>query len=338
LPSAFALLAVALITLALVFWLVPTENETTTTTETSTSKVFQPGASNPKTTNTTKNTETRGPGTARSDTVLALLLGTGALLVLVASFWGRIQEIGLPGGGSIKLQDAEAPQPPVDLDNVAVGLRGMLAQATGERQVAATMTSGSASIITTAKDLSAQGTGAIPVDLGVGDKWVLPNLYFLALVLERWTRVDVVVFTHTDGQRTGIYVACTSPEALRLRIGVARPEFETAAQSTRDGSLNAAGGMFFNQLGQQLQARAAPTAPDTPPEWVDANNLLELARGALTQDSVEIEPDDAIPIDAIRAILAFPQPFVPLTRLDKQLVSIADQNKVALKLARRAIP
>lgn len=326
LPWVVGLLGVGLAALALTVWLYPTQSTKTTVAEASTTTVDGGNATAPTTTRVTKTTTTTAPSETRPATMPALLLGIGILLVLVAIFWNRIQEIGLPGGGSIKLKDAEAPS--VDLEDVVNGLQA--APAAG----LIGMTSMSRSIIDKATEAYEKGTGVVPVDLGQGDKWVLPNLYFLALVFERWTRVEVLVFTETAGARDQVFVACASPRDLRKQLDVVRPEFNGPAKQAVDGSLNSAGATFFGKLDEQQLV--PPGEQPEPLVWVTGESLLELGSDALIKTSIEVEEEDDISRDELLKILAFPHRFVPTTH-DKRLVTIVDPAKISRRLARSAL-
>jgi hypothetical protein len=331
LPSAIGLLGVVLAALALAVWLYPTQSRTTTVSETSTTRVAGGGAKAPSATRVTKTTTTTAPGEARSETLPGLIVGIGVLLVLVAAFWNRIQEIGLPGGGSIKLKDAEAPT--VDLDDVAEQLRQ--AGAGPAEGFAGAMTSLASSIIAKADEVYEKGTGVVPVDLGAGDKWLLPNLYFLALVFERWTHVEVLVFTRAEAGTTDrFFVACTSPRDLRRKLDAVRPELASAATGVAARPLAEAGSAFFGQLQAREAARGG--APAQPPTWVSEKVLLDIASDALILESVEVDNEDNISRNELLEILAFPHRFVPITH-GKRLVIIVDPTKLARKLARSAI-
>ena len=321
-PRAVGVFALALVVLAVVVWLYPTHRRTTTVVESSTTRTSGGGKA-PSTTRATQTTATTEPGTARSDTIPALLLGTGALLLLVAAFWGRIEEIGLPGGGSIKLTAAEAPA--ADLDDLTEQLQPTI---TGPpEQVPAMMTSLSSTIVTKASELDAKGLAVVLVDLGAGDKWVLPNLYFLALVFERWTGVEALVFTKTEGDATGLFVAGAPPRGLRKQLEVVRPEFAAAAQGVGFGPLNQAGA-FFQQLEAQRRAPAAGVPPSPQPrEWVSAEMLTSLAAAVLRRDSVEVVDEDDISRKERLQIVAFPYRFVPITR-EQHLLRIIDRTRL----------
>jgi hypothetical protein len=326
----FGVLGVALVVLGLVFWLAPTSDNLTTVAETSTTRVTEGSGIAPKVTEVTKNTTSVEPGEPRADSVLGVLLGTGAVLLLVSALWGRIAEIGLPGGASIKLLEAEVPK--VDLDDVAERLQQTLAGASAA-QASVRMTSASQAIIDKAKEAADTDARFVPVDLGVGNKWLLPNLYFLALVLERWTDVVIIVFTKPEGDREDVYVACARPQALRDRLSAERPDLAAAAQSALD-DLDAAGQHFFSRLAEQLQVEDDQEAAPRPPTWVDASLLLQVARAALILESVQIQPEGDVSAKTLGAIIDYPLPCVPVTRADGRLAGVIDQSRIALEIAR----
>lgn len=326
LPWAIGGLGVVLVVLTLVSWLYPTSTKKTIVSETSTTNVVGRGA--PATTRASKTTTTNAPGENRPETFPALVLGTGTLLILVAAFWSRILEIGLPGGGSIKLKDAEAST--VGLDDVTTQLR--MAAAGSAEDFANSMTSLSASIIGKANELYERETRVVPVDLGRGDKWLLPNLYFLALVFDRWTHVDVLVFTETEPDGTDrVFVACGTPRDLKRGLDIARPEFAAAAAGLTDGPVTATG-QFFQSLKQHETAAGGAASPT----WVNATTLLNIASDVLIRESVAVEDPDNITRDDLLRILAFGHQFVPITHA-RRLVSIVDPGRLARTLARDAL-
>ena len=323
-------LGLALIVVALVFWLVPVRDSVTTVGETSTTKVTESGAADAGTTEVVKESETTAPGSARSDAVLSALLGTGGVLFLAAAFWGRITEIGLPGGVSIKLSEAEAPT--VGVDDVAAALPGPDA-APAARDYAMMMTSASQAIVAkTAEIAVAEEANVVVVDLGTGDKWLLPNLFFLALMLERWTCVTLLVFTKTEDGSDNLYVACAPPKKLRQALEEARPDLGQARAATEDASLLTAGKLFFDRLAETTVPEAAPE----PPTWMNGKLLVKMARDALTLEAVEIESKIELSKDEMRAILVFPHRYVPVTT-DNRLIAIVDQLKISLRIARFAV-
>jgi hypothetical protein len=97
----------------------------------------------------------------------------------------------------MELEDIAAPSKGTDM---LVGLLEPLnnsAVAAPAQQIDATPLWG---ISAKAKELRAAKTGALIIDLELGRRWRLPNLYFLARVLEQRTFVRQLVFVDERGQ------------------------------------------------------------------------------------------------------------------------------------------
>jgi hypothetical protein len=338
-------LGFVLMVLALVFWALPDGTSKTTVAETTTTSAASGDETVVKTSTTTE------PDDRFSDALLGVMLGTGAVLFLAGAFWERIQEIGLPGGASIKLAAAQVPR--IGL-NEAVKRSQAEAEGAGSlREFAEMSMSLSWYIVERAKEIAAGNDQCVEVDLGEGDKWLLPNLYFLAWVLEQWTCVSLLVFKKTEGNRRPIYVACTSPKELRERIAAARPIFQPPTEEAeKNASLTSAGNVFFGELAKNIEtagaepeeagepksAEAGEAQPEElkPPEWVTQDLLEKVAYEVLTFESVEIKYEDELSSEELRAILGFPRPFVPTTK-KQHFKKTADQCRVALELARPVV-
>jgi hypothetical protein len=321
----------ALVAIGLVFWLVSIGESKTTVLESSTTNVSGATSAAKRTAVTSKKVTTQ-PRERGSDAVVGVLVGTGGLLFLVFAFWNRIAEIGLPGGGSIKLKEAEAPA--VGVEDAALALRQTLPEPelASAPVFAQMMTSASSHIVEKTKEIAVRKEGVVIVGLGAGDKWLLPNLFFLVHMLERWTFVSVLVFTESEDATAPLYIACTSPRALRDRLEVVRPELTQARAATADTEIDQAGLVFFNRLAE-IQAPPAP-APEGV-TWVTGSVLRELGGNAVTTASVEIKGRDELTVSELRAILDFPYRYVPATQA-RVLVATVDQSQVALRLARSA--
>jgi hypothetical protein len=321
--SLLGLLGFVLVVLAVGAWLLPNGEMTTTTTETTTTSKT---GTDPSETTVAKTSSTTQPGTGASDALVGVLLGTGAVLLLVAAFWHRIQEVGLPGGGTIKLAAAQAKS--IGLDDVANAIpEGVASQDTS--QFAQMMSSIASQVVDKSREIAATGIRVVRVDLAKGDKWLLPNLYFFVWLVERWTPVSLVTFTKTEGDRQHIYFACATPSDLRRQLAEAEPTLAVATPRADDVSLSQAATAFFGNL-----AEAGTVAERAEsPRWVNAEVLVQLADPVLTYEAVEIECDDDLSSDELRAILCFPHRFVPITRKERFATSI-DKCRVSLELAR----
>jgi hypothetical protein len=312
-------------------WLLPVDESEKRVQESATTTVREAGAEAGRRTEAVKSITTTEPGTRRSDAVIGVLLGTGALLFVVFAFWGRIAEIGLPGGGSIRLTEAEVPA--IGVDDVAAAIRKDLPETDtpSPARFAQVMTDSSRHITSKTKEIASTKEGVVLVDLGGGDKWLLPNLYFLVFMLEKWTCISLVVFTEPKDDVAAMYVACSPPAVLRRRLEEVRPAFADALPQATDTPIDSAGPAFF----QKLSGAAAPGTAAEPPTWVSSAVLLQLARPALTLESVEVETRE-LKVGEMRAILDFPHAQVPITT-ERRLVTIVERARVALKLARFAV-
>jgi hypothetical protein len=323
------ILGVALIAVGLVFWLVPIGESRTTVVQTSTTRVSGATPSAARQTVLGNRKVTTQPHERGSDAVVGVLLATGGLLFLVSAFWGRITEIGLPGGASIKIKDAEAPI--AGVDDAALAILRDLSPAPGAAAPTFTqvMKDSSTHIVAKTKEILLSKEEVVVVGLGAGDKWLLPNLYFLAHMLRQWTSVSVLVFTESAGATDAQYVACGSPQGLRDRFEDGQPELIRARAAAVRASLDQAGFDFFADL--DLQASGLPAPPE--PTWVTGALLRELAGNAVTAASVEVKSREELKAAELRSILHFPCPYVPVTQA-RVLVATVDQRQIALRLSR----
>jgi len=321
-------LGLGLVVVGLVFWLVSIGDSTTTVGQTSTTSV---SGATPSTTVVASKKTTTQPLERGSDAVVGILIGTGGLLFLVSAFWGRIAEIGLPGGGSIKIGDAEVPA--AGVDDAAQAIRQAIPAPGAPHQFAQLMSSASIFIAGKTKEIASRKEEVVIVGLGAGDKWVLPNLFFLVHALERWTFTSLLVFTESNNTTDTLYVGCSSPRALRDQLEEVRPELLQARAATANSDLDHAGPDFFASWAE-IQAPAAGQ-PAQPVTWVTGSLLKQLAGNALTR-SVEITSPDEPAANDLRAILDFPYRYVPVTHAGL-LVTTVDQSQVALRLGRSAM-
>jgi hypothetical protein len=72
------------------------------------------------------------------------------------------------------------------------------------------------------------------------------------------------------------------------------------------------------------------------PDRLDAKTLRDLAVGALTTTSVDLENREELSLAEQRVILDYPHRFVPITS-ERRLVTIVDRNRLALALALAAV-
>jgi hypothetical protein len=106
-------IGVVLLVLASIALFDTTAPGTSKVAKTSTTSVAAPPKELGGTTTTTVlSTEATTPGksSVRSESVAAALFGLGSILVLTGIFFGRIQEVTLPGGGGVKLISPEVKE------------------------------------------------------------------------------------------------------------------------------------------------------------------------------------------------------------------------------------
>src|SRR3954453_1762226 len=104
-------LGVGMVVLGAVIWLDTSAPGKSTVTKSSTTQVTKPASRrNPggTTTTTVSSTDTTTPGnpSVRSEPLAAALFGLGALVFLTGVFFGRLEEVTLPGGAGFKLSPA----------------------------------------------------------------------------------------------------------------------------------------------------------------------------------------------------------------------------------------
>jgi hypothetical protein len=74
-------------------------------------------------------------------------------------------------------------------------------------------------VVSSLRELRRQGEGpAGIIDLQDGHKWRLPNLYFLARLLEMEPVVSELVFTEMRGGTDGFLVGTARPDEFRRRV------------------------------------------------------------------------------------------------------------------------
>jgi hypothetical protein len=173
---------------------------------------------------------------------------------------------------------------------------------------------------------------AVPVDLGSGDRWVLPNLYLLSLLLEVKTVVARLVFTEVREGRPNQLIGSCSPFDLRLELDKTHPELERAKHATPLGPLEQVGPTFFQRLHEQVPH---PATKEQYAPWVTGSMLYGLL-GRVLDDHTYVEINHLTQAGIQRATLPLDQRFIPVVA-DGALVSIIDQYRVALTTARQTL-
>src|SRR5437764_1136224 len=86
--------------------------------------------------------------------------------------------------------------------------------------------------------------GLIALYLGTGNRWLLPNLYVLSLLLEVKTVVVRLIFTEPRDGRERVLVGSCSPFALRMALDREKPAYEEAKHRTPIGPIDAVAPAF----------------------------------------------------------------------------------------------
>jgi hypothetical protein len=187
--------------------------------------------------------------------------------------------------------------------------------------------------------------GASPVgviDLQAGDKWLWPNLYFLARMLETDTLVSQLVFTEARGGSDGYVVGSCRPDELRRKIEQRVPSYARASQVVEipsqldvDDPVSAQEfGNAFTAFRQQVSTTAAVT-PDFMSGYVTADQVRTTFLGLLSPTAVEVA-SGPLGEEDVRPVLESPHRFVPAT-LAERLAGLIDRDAVALDVARAAV-
>jgi hypothetical protein len=238
-------------------------------------------------------------------------------------------EIRGPGGTGLSFRDpppdvqprttdvesVEEAMPRPEIPTPSQPVEGQLAAPLDEEQTAnaylGIMTSAGMSVIQRVVEIERQGSELVFVGLGSGDRWLLPNLYFLALLLQAVTCVRELVFTHQVGGVDQVYAGMCPPSRLVQRIDARFPAYAAAARSLRDPHSDwpSFPDRFFNGLIEQ-----SPDYPEISRAqiWVSVAAL----RNQVGIDFEVVEPIETSGTRTApnwRAVFASPSRYVPVT-------------------------
>jgi hypothetical protein len=170
----------------------------------------------------------------------------------------------------------------------------------------------------------------------------MPNLYFLARLLELEPLVSQLIFTEARGGDDGYHVGSCPPDELRRQIERTLPSYAVASRSLRMPSeLDLADPAQAQQLGDAFKAllQALPQASgrdDDPAHgWVTSERIRSLAAGLLSTSAIETVATTLSDED-VRLILESPYRFVPATS-GGRVTGLVDREAVALAVARTAL-
>lgn len=187
--------------------------------------------------------------------------------------------------------------------------------------------------------------GAPPVgviDLQGGQKWLLPNLYFLCFMLETDPILTELVFTEKRAEVDGYFVLACSPSDLRRRVDLAVPQYSTVASTLTLTRGRLIDNFYANELTVKFQdflAALRATVPvgganDHVFGYLTAARVTELA-GAARAPFVD-DPGTTLSDSTLVTVLNSPQRYLPWTS-SGLLLGIIDRDQVALAVARVAL-
>jgi hypothetical protein len=196
-------------------------------------------------------------------------------------------------------------------------------------------------LILSLRELRRKGGSPVAViDLRVGRKWRLPNLYALARMLEMDPVVSEFVFTETRNGTDGYLVGTCRPDELRRQIERAVPEYAEYAALLPSG-LNLAdqeqAGQFgsdFSNFLQELRQRSGANDDDPIQGYVTTRTITQLP--SLLSDAAVEAPGPTLSEQILRTVLGAPYRFVPTTA-GGRLADLIDRDAVALTVARNAL-
>jgi hypothetical protein len=224
---------------------------------------------------------------------------------------------------------------------ITVPTSGALASLANDLGVLSSGT-GIGNVITSLRTLSLAGGAPIGIiDLQKGDKWRLPNLYFLSIMLELDPIVTQFVLTEVRGGIDGYVVRTCKPGELRRQIELALPAYSAAAGAVqlpagRDltnpviaQELGNAFMNFQNSLGMNSGATNDPLFG-----YVNADRINELV--VSPADPLIESPGSTLSEEVLRTTLVAVDRFVPTTA-NGRLTGLIDRDAVALVVARSAV-
>jgi hypothetical protein len=178
-------------------------------------------------------------------------------------------------------------------------------------------------------------------DLGSAIKpaWKFPNLYFLALLLELRSGVRQIVFVHRQEDGLEGFITMCAPRDLRRALERLIPPFAVAAAKWKEAQASSppqelAPNVVFSDALTEAFNKTSESAGGFNEGWVDPQGLLRVL--GLDINLCRIEWKERLTRDDYRGILTCSYPFVAVTQ-GNRLISVLDQHRVALAVARKLI-
>lgn len=241
---------------------------------------------------------------------------------------------------SVKLGTVELEFRSLTREAITVPTGGVLAAVPNDFAALSSGTTVS-ELIKALRQLRRLGGGPVGIiDLKNGQKWRLPNLYFLAALLEADPVVTQLVVTEIRGSVDGHFVGTCTPNELRRQIDLGVPGYQEASQGVRlpqasdlaDPAQANMAAQAFSTLSNGLTP-FLNAASDLLNGFVTSEKLYAVMGAVLSSVSVEAVPEMLTEM-SIRTILGAPHRFVPTT-VATRITGYVDRDVVALAVARK---
>jgi hypothetical protein len=281
-------------------------------------------------------------------TWILILAGLPLLPWLLPRLGGFLKAIS-PYVQSVKLGALQLDLRTVQRDAITVPSSGTLANVPNDTGALSNGTK-ITELISALRELRRGGASpAAVIDLRDGHKWLLPNLYFLARLLELEPVVKQLVFTEIRGAEDGYLVGTCQPGDLRHGIERAVDGYATASANIpplqtpidfKDGVQTQLLGTAFVLLENALPpATVAGVVGVDPARGFVSGEMLRsgVLRGIVSSVAIEVETVSGnLSEQDARAVIEAPYRFVPATT-GGRLANVIDRERVALAVARAVL-
>jgi hypothetical protein len=272
-----------------------------------------------------------------------LVLAILPLLPWLLPRFGRFLKVISPYVQSVKVGALQIDLRAVGREPIAVPASGTFAHVANDVAALSSGTTISAIISSLAELRRKGGSPAGIIDLKDGRKWRLPNLYFVARLLETEPLVSELVFTEISAGRDGHFIGSCGPDELRRQIEQAVPSYAEASDTVSVSvELNIANPAEAQEVGNQFMAllNALPTSPggadDDPLRgWVTSERLRAIMARLLSTAAVDAV-SNTLSEEDVRTIVGSRHRFLPAT-VDGYVTGLVDREAVALSVARATL-
>jgi hypothetical protein len=199
------------------------------------------------------------------------------------------------------------------------------------------------------------GAPCAVIDLQAGDKWRLPNLYYLSIILGVDQAARVFFFTEMRDSVDGYFIRSCPPKEFCRLVEKAIPAYSRArsavtfpvgvnlanpktAQALADAFVTFQNALHQDPGAPPLTAGALPMNPGAADDpvfgFVSGQRIQEIvvAPPGLVVES----PGEMLTGETLRAVVSAADPYVPKTSSGR-LRGVIDRDKVAFSVARFAL-